>query len=77
MQEPDHISHFFSDHGSCEPTISKTPAPAPGLKNSHDTAPIVVMPPANNAFPLPGAAEHNPPMVGENAGSLLEFIRSR
>jgi hypothetical protein len=77
MQEPDPISHFFSDQGSYGFTTSKTPVPAPGLKNCRDIVPIVVMPLSRNAFPLPSAAEHNPPKAGENTGSLFEFIRSR
>jgi len=73
MQEPDHISHFFTEHASGRFTASYTPTPAPGLKNSHDTVPIVVAPQANNAPPLPGAAEHNPPKVDETVGSLVYF----
>jgi len=73
MQEPDHISHFFAEHASGRFTASYTPTPAPGLKNCHDTAPMVVTLQSNNALPLPGAAEHNPPKVDETVGSLVYF----
>ena len=77
MQEPDHNLYFFADRASGRFTASYTPALAPGLKNSHDTAPIVVKPQASNALPLPGAAEHNLPKADENAGSLAKSTRHR
>jgi hypothetical protein len=59
------------------PAISRSvivPTPAPGLKNSRDTAPIVVSLYANNSLPLPCAAEHNLPQAGENVGIPAEFL---
>lgn len=70
------IKEVFPDHEIIRYSENETPAPAPGLQNSHDTAPIVVMPQANNALPLPGAAEHNPPGAGEKAGAKAEFLFS-
>jgi len=61
------------------PAISSSvivPTPAPGSKNSRDTAPIVVSLCANNALPLPCAAVHNLPQAGENVGIPAEFLKS-
>ncbi len=55
------IRNEFPDHVVLKDSGNQASTPAPGLKNSHDTAPIVVKPQANNALPLPGAGEHNPP----------------
>ena len=55
------IKEAFPDHKVVKNPDDNSPTPAPGLKNTHDTAPIVALPQAGNAFPLPGAAEHNPP----------------
>jgi integrase/recombinase XerD len=68
------IKNEFPDHQVIKNTDDKLSAPAPGLQNSHDTAPIVAMPTAGNALPLPGAAEHNPPQAGANAGTKAEFL---
>jgi site-specific recombinase XerD len=68
------IKEAFPDHQMVKNPEDQTPTPAPGLKNSHDTAPIVVKPHANNALPLPGAAEHNPPNAGEKVGAGAEFL---
>jgi hypothetical protein len=48
--------------------------PTPDLKNSRDTAPIVVSLCENNALPLPYAAEHNLPQAVENLGLPAEFL---
>jgi hypothetical protein len=68
MKAPEHISDFSAHHASGRFTASYRPAP--GLKNSHTTAPNFVTPQANNTLPLPGAAEHNPPMADTTVGSL-------
>ncbi len=73
MQAPYKKPYSFSEHASGRFTASYTPTPAPGLKNSHDTAPIVVTPQANKALPLPGAAEHNPSSADTTVGSLVYF----
>jgi hypothetical protein len=73
MQEMNCIHLSRSDY----PAISNSvivPTPAPGLKNSRDTASIVVSLCANNALPLPCAAEHNLPQAGENVGIPDEFL---
>jgi hypothetical protein len=69
MKEPLHLSCFFADHANGRFTASYKPAP--GLKNSHHTAPNFVTPQANNTLPLPGAAEHNPPKANTTVGSLV------
>jgi len=69
MQEPEHISYFSAHHANGRLTASYPP----GLKNSHNTAPKVVTPQANNTLPLPGAAEHNPAIVNTTFGSLASF----
>lgn len=68
MKEPEPLSYFFADHANGRFMASYRPAP--GLKNSHYTAPNFVTPQANNTLPLPGAAEHNPPMADNIVGSL-------
>jgi hypothetical protein len=68
MKEPEPLSYFFADHANGRFTASYKPTP--GLKNNPKTAPNLVTPPANNTFPLPGAAEHNPPMADATIGSL-------
>jgi hypothetical protein len=68
MKEPLPLSYFFADHASGR--FAASYKPAPGLKNSHNTALIFVAPQANNTLPLPGAALHNPPMAGTTVGSL-------
>jgi hypothetical protein len=68
MKEPLHLSDFSAHHASRSFTASYKPAPC--FKNSHNTALIFVAPQANNALPLPGAAEHNPPMADTTLGSL-------
>jgi hypothetical protein len=68
MNEPEPLSCFFADHANGRFTASYRPAP--GLKNSHNTAPNFVAPQANNALPLPGAVEHNPPKADTTVGSL-------
>jgi hypothetical protein len=50
MKEPLHLSDFSAHHASGRFTASYRPAP--GLKNSHHTAPNFVTPQANNALPL-------------------------
>jgi hypothetical protein len=72
MQAPEHIPYFSAHHANGSFTASYTP----GLKNSHNTTPNFVTPQANNTFPLPGAAEHNPPMADTKDGSLA-FINHR
>lgn len=57
--------------------IISFPTTAPGLQNSRDTSPIVTAPPAGNAFPMPGATEHNPIVAGEKVGSEAEAIQVR
>jgi len=68
MKESEQLSYFFADHANG--SFAASYRPAPGLKNSHNTALIFVAPQANNALPLPGAAEHNPPMADTTLGSL-------
>jgi len=68
------IRSEFPDHQVITDSGNQTSTPAPGLKSSHDTAPIVAMPPAGNALPLPGAAEHNPLKAGEKVGAKAEFV---
>jgi hypothetical protein len=68
MKEPEHISYFFADHANGR--FTATYRPAPGLKNSHHTAPNFVTPQANTTLLLPGAAEHNPPKEDTTVGSL-------
>jgi len=68
------IRSEFLDHQVITDSGNQTSTPAPGLKNSHDTAPIVAKPPAGNALPLPGAAEHNPLKAGEKVGAKSEFL---
>jgi hypothetical protein len=68
MKEPEPHSYFFADHANGRFAASCTPAP--GLKNSHHTAPNFATPQANNTPPLPGAAEHNPPKANETDGGL-------
>jgi hypothetical protein len=68
MKEPQHLSDFSAHHANGRFTASYNTAP--GLKNSHHTAPNFVTPQANNTLPLPGAAEHNPPMADITVGSL-------
>jgi hypothetical protein len=75
MQEMNCIHLSRSDY----PAISNSvilPTPAPGLKNSRDIASIVVSLCANNALPLPYAAEHNLPQAGENVGIPAEFLNA-
>ncbi|MBE0637061.1 MAG: hypothetical protein IH598_00905 [Bacteroidales bacterium] len=55
--------------------IINFPMPAPGLQNSRFTAPIVTVPPAGNALPMPGATEHNPLVAGEKVGSEAESVQ--
>jgi hypothetical protein len=66
MQAPEHIPYFSAHHANGRQAASYNP----GLKNSHNTAPNFVTPQANNTLPLPGAAEHNPPMADTTLGSL-------
>jgi hypothetical protein len=68
MKEPEHNSDFFAHHANGRFTASYKPAP--GLKTSHYTAPNFATPQANNAFPLPGAAEQYPPEADETFRSL-------
>jgi hypothetical protein len=68
MKAPEHNSCFFPDHANGRFTASSWPAP--GLKNSHRTAPNFVTPQANNTLPLPGAAEHKPPKADTTVASL-------
>jgi hypothetical protein len=69
MKEPEPLSYFFADHANGR--FAASYRPAPGLKNSHHTAPSFITPQANNALPLPGAAEHNPPKANTTVGSLV------
>ncbi len=71
MKEPVHLFCFSADHANGRFTASYKPAP--GLKTSHYTTPNFATPQANNALPLPGAAEHNPPMADTTLGSLASF----
>jgi hypothetical protein len=71
MKEPQHLSDFSAHHASGR--FAASYKPAPGLKNSHHTAPNFVTPQANNTLPLPGAAEHNPPLADNTVGSLAFF----
>jgi len=66
MQAPEQIPYFSAHYANGRFTASNTP----GLKNSHHTAPNFVTPQANNTLPLPGTAEHKPPMADETVGSL-------
>jgi hypothetical protein len=75
MQQMNCIHLSWSDY----PAISSSvilPTPAPDLKNSRDTASIVVSLCANNALPLPCAAEHNLPQADENVGIPAEFLNA-
>jgi len=49
------------------------PAPAPGLKNNHDIAPIA-SPEGDSVLLPPEAAEHNPPQADEKAGIQAQFL---
>jgi site-specific recombinase XerD len=49
------------------------PAPAPGLQNNHDNAPIA-SPAGDSALLPPEAAEHNPPQADEKAGVQAEYL---
>jgi hypothetical protein len=69
MKEPERLSYFFAQHASGRFTASSWPAP--GLKNSQNTAPNFATPQANNALPLPGAAEHNRHKADTTVGSLV------
>jgi hypothetical protein len=69
MKEPEYISYFSAHHASGRFTASYTP----GLKNSHNTAPNIVTPQANNTLPLFGAAEHNPPNANTTDASLASI----
>lgn len=63
MHTPSCIPSFSTD----SPLISHSADllnQVPGLQNSRDTAPIAVSPLVDSALPLPGAAEHNPPICG-------------
>jgi hypothetical protein len=77
MNEPENISYFFAHHANDRFTASYTLGLVPGLKNSHDTAPIVVNPIANRVLLLSGAAEHILLKVGESVWSEGKFIRGR
>ncbi len=66
MKEPENISCFFAQHANGRQAASNSP----GLKNSHNTTPNFITPQANNTFPLPGAAKHNPPKADETVGGL-------
>jgi hypothetical protein len=66
MKEPQPISYFSAHHAIGSFTASYTP----GLKNSRYTAPNFTAPQANKALPLPGAAEHKPPMADTTVDSL-------
>lgn len=68
------LKEVFPDHQVVKNTEDQLPTPAPGLKNSHDTAPIVALPQTSNALPLPGAAEHNLLQAGEKVGIGAEFL---
>jgi hypothetical protein len=68
MNEPEPLFYFFADHANGRFTASYRPAP--GLKNSHNTAHNFVSPQANNALLLPGAAEHSPPKADTTVESL-------
>ena len=73
MHTPSCIRSFSAD----KPLISHSAAllnPAPGLQNSCDTAPIAVSPLVYSALPLPGAAEHNPPVADENVLRAAELL---
>ncbi len=75
MQQMNCIDISWPDY----PAISSSamvPTPAPDMKNSRDIAPIVVSLCANNALPLPCAAEHNLPQAGENVGIPAEFLNT-
>jgi hypothetical protein len=76
MQTPHCISPFFIDYQAISSSVL-LPTLAPGLQNSHDTAPIAISPLADSDLPLPGAAEHNPPAAGENVRNGTEFIIAR
>jgi len=69
MQEPEHITYFPAHHANGRQAASYTS----GLKNSHNTAPNIATPQANNALTLPGATAHNPPNADETVGSLASF----
>jgi hypothetical protein len=75
MQEMNCIHLSRPDYRAISSSVI-LPTPAPDLKNSRDTAPIVVLLCANNALPLPFAAEHNLPQAGENGGIPAEFLKS-
>lgn len=75
MKEPERNSYFFAGHTNSRFTPDHTPSPATSLKNSHATAANFVMPQANNALPLSGAVEHNPPKANERVGSLAAVNR--
>jgi hypothetical protein len=68
MKEPQHLSDFSAHHANGRFTASYKPAP--GLKNSRNTARNFAAPQANNALPLPGAAKHYPPKVDTTVESL-------
>ncbi|NCU32958.1 MAG: hypothetical protein EOM23_08525 [Candidatus Moranbacteria bacterium] len=68
MKEPEHLSYSFADHANGRQAASYRPAP--GMKNSHYTAPNFGTPQANNTLPLPDAAKHNPPKADTAVESL-------
>ncbi len=65
MQEMNCIRLSRPDYPAISSSVFE-PTQAPDLKNSRDTAPIVVSLCANNALPLPCAAEHNLPQAGQH-----------
>jgi hypothetical protein len=76
MKEPQHLSDFSAHHANGR--FSASYKPAPGLKNSHHTAPNFTTPQANKTLPLPGAAEHKPPIADNTVGSLAaDNLRKR
>lgn len=73
------IKSVFPEIEIIKDTDSNAPTQAPGLQNSRDTAPIVILPTADNALPLPRAAEHNPPKADEkvDAGAVFLFTTGK
>jgi len=67
------IKHTFPDLEIVKDTDQKVPQPMPGLKKSHDTAPIVATQ-NDNALLQAKNEEHNPPQADEPAGASARFL---
>ena len=75
------IKEVFTEIEIISEVVEDNPAPAPGLKNSHDIAPIA-LPQGNSALPSTADTGHNPSQVersafgqaGENAGFKAEYL---